>query len=79
MKYFYVVDHFVPFPQSEYGGVWNVIAEHDEECFDIITEADEDEYVNFYGNLRENIKKSTIIPVDPQFQVESGIIESFLT
>ena len=24
-KFFYIVDHFVPFPTSEYGGVWNVM------------------------------------------------------
>ena len=30
-KYFYVVDHYVPFPSSEYGGIWNVIAESNEE------------------------------------------------
>ena len=42
MKYLYIVDHFVPFPQSEYGGLWNVIAEDDNECFDLITEQDDD-------------------------------------
>ena len=26
MKFLYIVDHFVPFPQSEYGGIWNVVA-----------------------------------------------------
>ena len=36
MKYLYVVDHYVPFPQSEYGGIWLVRAESDEECFDLI-------------------------------------------
>jgi hypothetical protein len=29
-KFFYLVEHFIPFPQSEYGGIWNVIAEDDE-------------------------------------------------
>ena len=29
MKHLYVVDHFVPFPQSEYGGNWNVVADDD--------------------------------------------------
>ena len=35
-KFFYIVDHYVPFPSSEYGGIWNVIAENDDECFDLI-------------------------------------------
>ena len=30
-KIFYIVEHYVPFPQSEYGGLWNVIAEDDDE------------------------------------------------
>ena len=30
-KFLYVVDHFVPFPTSEYGGIWNVVAEHDDD------------------------------------------------
>ena len=52
-KFFYVVDHYVPFPSSEYGGVWNVIACNDEECFDLITAADPDNFEeNYYSRLR---------------------------
>ena len=40
-KFMYVVDHFIPFPASEYGGIWNVVAESDDECFDLITENDD--------------------------------------
>lgn len=57
-KFLYIVDHYIPFPSSEYGGVWNVIAENDDECFDLITEQDEDNfYEDYYSNLRENIQK----------------------
>ena len=40
-KFLYIVDHFIPFPSSEYGGIWNVIAENDDECFDLITAEDD--------------------------------------
>jgi len=50
-KYFYVVNHYVPFPSSEYGGIWIVIAEDDEECFDLITE-NEGDYPEYYNKLR---------------------------
>ena len=33
-KYLYIVDYWVPFPQSEYGGQVNVVAKSDQECFD---------------------------------------------
>lgn len=36
MKYLYLVDYWVPFPSSEYGGVISVIAENDNECHDVL-------------------------------------------
>lgn len=77
MKYFYVVDHFVDFPRSEYGGVWNVIAENDDECFDLIKENDDEENESYYVNLRNNVVKA------PRFaladEVESQVVEQFIT
>jgi len=75
-KYFYVVNHYVPFPSSEYGGIWIVIAEDDEECFDLITE-NEGDYPEYYNKLRENIIRATKFKLtdDP----ESKIVESFIT
>ena len=76
MKYLFVVDHFVPFPQSEYGGLWNVIAEDEEECFDLISEYD-DLFPQYNGKLRENIQKS------PKYglldELPSKVVTSFLT
>ena len=76
-KYLYIIDHYVPFPQSEYGGVWNVIANNDEECFDIITSDDDESYPQFYSTLRENISKSDKYTITDE--VDSGIVTSFLT
>ena len=39
-KFFYIVDHYVPFPSSEYGGIWNVIAEDDDEMSEFDYELD---------------------------------------
>ena len=55
MTYLYIVDHYIPFPSSEYGGIWNVIAQDDDECFDLITAADDDYYQQHYSRLKENI------------------------
>ncbi len=79
MKYIYIVDHFVPFPQSEYGGVWNVIAENDDECFDLITEQDDDLNLQFYQKLRENVVKSPKYKVIDDNSLQSEVISSFLT
>ena len=53
MKYLYIVDHFVPFPQSEYGGIWNVLASDDEECFHLITEQYDDLNLPYNKKLKE--------------------------
>lgn len=77
MKFIYLVDHFVSFPSSEYGGIWNVIAEHDEECFDLITAEDNELNSNYYSQLRENILKAQKFALKDDY--ESGVIEAFLT
>ena len=77
-KFLYIVEHYIPFPQSEYGGIWNVVAEDDEECFDIISATDRDNfYEKYYGNLRENILNSRAYALAED--VESGIAEEFTT
>lgn len=76
-KFFYVVEHFVPFPQSEYGGLWIVVAKDDNECFDLITERDEEFNTQFYGELSRNIKNARIYALADD--VESGIVEEFTT
>ena len=73
----YIVDHFIPFPQSEYGGVWNVLASDDEECFDLITAEDANGFPEYYGQLRSNIAKSAKYEVVDN--VIPKVVTSFLT
>jgi hypothetical protein len=77
-KFFYIVEHFVPFPSSEYGGIWNVIAKDDNECFDLITGTDEGDFNSqYYTHLRENILKSRTYALLED--LESKIVEEFTT
>lgn len=76
-KFLYILDYFVPVCQSEYGGLLNVIAENDDECFDIVVEWDNETWTEHYSKLRENVIKA------PRFALvdeeESRIVESFTT
>jgi hypothetical protein len=36
MKYLYLVDYWIPFPASEYGGTLSVIGENDNEVHDLL-------------------------------------------
>lgn len=77
-KYLYVVDHYIPFPTSEYGGLWVVIAEDDDECFDLIAAEDDGNfYEQHYTVLRENVLNArTYALVEDE---DSRVIESFTT
>jgi len=79
-KFFYIVEHFVPFPQSEYGGLWNVIAEDEDECFDLIVQQDKEFNVQHYAQLRQNIQNArTYALSELNENLESTIVEEFTT
>ena len=76
MKFLYIVDYWVPFPQSEYGGLINVIGMNDAEVFDILTK--EDQFNNDYQNrIIPNVMKAQKLELSEDY--ESGIIDAFLT
>ena len=78
MSYLFIVDHFVGFPSSEYGGLWTVIAQNEEECFDLISQYDEySDYSKYFGKLRENIQNSRRFLLAED--LKSEIFESFTT
>ena len=76
-KFLFNVEHFVPFPQSEYGGLWVVIAENEDECFDLIAQADNGFNQPHYVQLRKNVEKSAYFALAED--LESCIVEQFTT
>ena len=77
MKYLYLVEHFLPFPISEYSGIWNVIAKDENECFDLIVAEDSNQYPEHYNKLRENVIKAQRFSLVDEY--ESSVIEAFIT
>lgn len=77
MKYLYLINYWVPFPASEYGGVVSVIAENDEECYDLVVDWDNEYYTEYYTLAMENIKKA------PRFllaeEEDSRVVDAFTT
>jgi len=76
-KFLYILDYYVPQFLSEYGGLLNVIAENDEECFDVVVEWDNESWTEYYSKLRENIVKAPRYALAED--VESTVVESFTT
>jgi hypothetical protein len=76
MKFLYLVDFWVPWPSSEYGGIVSLIAESDTEAFSILSQ--ENEYENEYVNLiMPNVVTAQKFALVDEY--ESGIIDSFTT
>jgi hypothetical protein len=76
MKYLYIVDYWVPFPSSEYGGLINLIAESDTEAFEILSaeEQFDERYVDRIMERVVNASKFSLVD-----DYESGILEAFTT
>lgn len=76
MKFLYIVDYWVPFPSSEYGGVISLIAGSDTEAFTMLS--DEESYDDEYNHLiMRNVITSQKFELKDDY--ESGIIDSFTT
>ena len=76
MKNLYIVDYWVPFPQSEYGGIINVIAESESEVFELL--AGEEQFNKTYiSRIMPNVVKAQKFPLVGEHK--STIIESFTT
>jgi hypothetical protein len=80
MKYLYLVDYWVPFPSSEYGGVVSVVAENDNECHDVLLEW-RDLYEDAHDSrIMENVSKSLRFALDAiHGDEESRVVDSFTT
>lgn len=58
MKTIFIVDYWMPFPSSEYGGVDVVIADNAEEAIELLAKEDESDYTKEkYPDYRERIAK----------------------
>ena len=71
------MDYFVPQWQSEYGGLLNVIAEDNDECFDVVVKWDNEGWTEYYSKLRENVIKAERFALAED--EESRVVTSFTT
>jgi len=77
MKNLYIVDYWVPFPSSEYGGMVIVIAESKQECHDLLLEW-RDEYLNSHdARIMEKVDKAQVFALATE--EESCVVDSFIT
>lgn len=80
-KYVYVVEHWVPFPASEYGGLFVFVAENDKQVIDIFvedaTEWEKIDSPDYNERITAVVKKAKKIPASED--AELGYVDSFIT
>lgn len=77
MKNLYIVDYWVPFPSSEYGGMIVVIAESKQECHDLLLEWRDECEDSYDSNIMERVDKAQVFTLATE--EESGVVDSFTT
>jgi len=77
MKNLYLVDYWVPFPSSEYGGMVAVVAEDDNECHDVLMNWRDELDSKYDTHIITQVKRA------PKFSLldeeESRVVEAFTT
>jgi hypothetical protein len=77
MKYLYLVDYWVPFPSSEYGGVISAIGGDDNEVHDLLLDWREEYDSQFDNRIMERVVNAHKFALVDEEQ--SRIVESFTT
>ena len=77
-RFIYILDYWVPFPSTEYGGLVTLIAENDQEAFDILAAEEQLDPDNAHiDKLMPNVINATKLKLAEEYK--SGIIDVFVT
>jgi hypothetical protein len=80
MKYLYLVDYWIPFPSSEYGGVISVIADNDTECHKVLLEWRDECEDSHDSRIMGNVSKALRFQLsESHSDEESRVVDSFTT
>lgn len=79
--FLYVGEYWVEFPSSEYGGLWVVMAENDEQCVELLRDANNWFDREYDDEIPEAVQKAKRFQLDEN--VESNktprIVDTFFT
>ena len=76
-QFLYIIDYWVPFPSSEYGGTISLIAQNDTEAFEVL--ASEDGFPEEYRHLiMKNVIEAQKLELADEY-AEPMIVDAFTT
>lgn len=79
--FLYVGKYWVPFPSSEYGGSWVVMAESEEQCISLLAEAYADEDWYYPNLIPDAVKNAQVFQLDENVATNQNprIVDTFFT
>ena len=77
MKNLYLVDYWVPFPSSEYGGMVAVVAKDDNECHDVLLDWCDDVESQYDAKIITQVKRASKVAVVSE--EPSRVVDAFTT
>jgi hypothetical protein len=72
----YIVDYWIPFPSSEYGGLFVVAAANKTQLMQLLRNWDDN---NYPGALEQSVQKSESYALKKDIIVKPEIIKAFIT
>jgi len=75
----YIGEYWVPFPSSEYGGTWALIAYNDEQAVELLVDNSgnwEEEYQHL---IPDTVKNAQVFYLDSVHDHQVGIVNTFFT
>ena len=73
----YVGEYWVPFPSSEYGGTWAVIAENANECIDILISLEYNE--GYESEIGYAVERAHCFELNPEKNYLPRVVDTFFT
>ena len=81
--FIFLVDFWLPFPSSEYGGLQCIIAQDEDEAIKILVDLESDYYKESYEDCEDLIvkcvRKSLRYKLDSKIRHNKGIVREFIT
>jgi hypothetical protein len=73
----YVGDYWTPFPSSEYGGMWTVVAENVDQCIDFLRGTGYDD--EYESSISDAVAKAKCFELNPEKNYTPGVVDTFFT
>ena len=76
-KFMFIGKYWIPFPSSEYGGSWSVIASDKNEVATLLRAEVTDSYIQYDENMLESIEKAKYFEL--ACEPKSMVVDTFFT